>query len=389
MDIDQSTAIVVHQPQSNPLLRLHGMYDGVTPPLDGGGVDGSPEEAAQHDQLWRPGRAMVNVNVGLHFHGVQDEEWQARGVSPALVALLCEWDVDVGEAEVDHPCTLDECLVMGEGAFGRRTGAIASAAVRLVSLMRKAGVPLPSRSGGADDSAARGGQCLLAGGRDDGAGCLPLEGRSAKDLEREERVRQMNLLLAVLPDWAPSRAIGARDAEWAAFTLDRRKELLTCHFCSFSAGSLSSCRRALSRLSRWLAANMLVAACRGFNCSGAVLSSWVLDEKAASRTSGESVPLSLRTGVDFARRHAGLWELQTSADAFSNIAAKPPNPPKPARAVTVGIFYHFLFLAMTGKEVVAEIASICVLCCIAALRVRDAQRRRHREQQYQQGRKQQ
>ena len=138
---------------------------------------------------------------------------------------------------------------------------------------------------------------------------------------------------------------------------------------------MAGCRRALLRLGKWLVLNDLEAECAGFTCSGATLSWFGLDEQRVSRSGGRTVIHGLRSGLDFGRRHLALIGLETDHDAFVNIAALPPKPPTPAKTATVAIFMHLLWHAQCGGSPVATLySSLLVLCCIAALRVRDAQR---------------
>ena len=137
---------------------------------------------------------------------------------------------------------------------------------------------------------------------------------------------------------------------------------------------MAGCRRALLRLGKWLLVNDLADACAEYQCSAATLSWFGIDEQKVSRSSGRTVIHSLRAGLDFGRRHLALTGLQTDHDAFINIAALPPRPPTPAKAVTVDIFFHFLWLSRHGCRIGSLYGSLFVVCCIAALRVRDAQR---------------
>ena len=89
------------------------------------------------------------------------------------------------------------------------------------------------------------------------------------------------------------------------------------------------------------------------------------------------MPHSLLVRWDFARRHAAQVGFSTQSSAIVNICALPAVPPTPARALTVNGFYHLMYLACyADSAIVREYAALFVLCCVAALRVRDAQRAR-------------
>ena len=77
---------------------------------------------------------------------------------------------------------------------------------------------------------------------------------------------------------------------------------------------------------------------------------------------------SLRSGLDFGRRHLALVGLQTDHDAFVNVAALPPRPPTPAKSVTVAIFYQltscgYCISAWVSCWVVVRVAVCCMLYC--------------------------
>ena len=194
-------------------------------------------------------------------------------------------------------------------------------------------------------------------------------------------MRQMYLFLDVLPLSAQWLCVDVTEGEWLRYPYLRQRQLLTKHLCSFSSGSLSGSRRAICRLRDWLDLEGLLGECysaaTGFSCSGGSLSSCAIDAQEASRTGGRTVPHSLLVGWDFARRHAAQVGLSTQSSAIVNICALPAVPPTPARALTVNGFYHLMYLAChADSAIVREYAALFVLCCVAALRVRDAQRAR-------------
>mmetsp|Transcript_18064 Transcript_18064/g.38799 ORF Transcript_18064/g.38799 Transcript_18064/m.38799 type:complete len:101 (-) Transcript_18064:784-1086(-) len=99
----------------------------------------------------------------------------------------------------------------------------------------------------------------------------------------------MGALLSVVPVKYHAICVGATEREWAKYPLERRTELLTRHLCSFSAGSLAGYRRALLRLGKWLLVNDLVDECADYQCSGATLSWFGIDEQNVSRDGGRTV----------------------------------------------------------------------------------------------------
>ena len=102
--------------------------------------------------------------------------------------------------------------------------------------------------------------------------------------------------------------------------------------------------------------------------------SWfVTDVQATSRSSGESIPNALRSGLTFAAAHLGL-PLQVRHDSFVVMTAPGSAAPKGALAITVAVMYHFERLVRHRSAVISYYAAGLLLCCLAALRVRDAQR---------------
>ena len=331
---------------------------------------------------------------GLHFHlHVESGDrpalaagWQARGASPELASFLAEVGAseyhDAGGIMVSE---VGQCMVIEPGTFGNATTLVSERAVAAARLADSMAVrvaharslrPRKSVSWYDIKGVAKNIVAAVAVAKplalfSDSSGTK--EGAAAR-LEREQRFAEMETLLSVVPVKYHALCVGAAEREWAKYPLERRTELLTRHLCSFSAGSLAGCRRALLRLSKWLLVNDLADACAEYQCSAATLSWFGIDEQKVSRSSGRTVIHSLRAGLDFGRRHLALTGLQTDHDAFVNIAALPPRPPTPAKAVTVDIFFQFLWLSRHGCRVGSLYGSLFVVCCIAALRVRDAQR---------------
>jgi hypothetical protein len=331
---------------------------------------------------------------GLHFHlHVEQGDrpalaagWQVRGANPELASLLAELGASEYHADDgDMVRDIGQCMVVHAGTFGSATSLVTESAVAFTrlsesmaarvsqarSLRSRKSVSWADIKGAAQGIAAAVGVAKPLTLFGDSVGLV--EGAAAR-LEREQRSAEMEALLAVVPVRYHAECVGATEREWAKYPLARRSELLTRHLCSFSAGSLAGCRRALLRLSKWLLVNDLGEECAGYQCSGATLSCFGIDEQSVSRGGGRTVIHSLRSGLEFGRRHLALVGLRSDHDAFVNIAALPPRPPTPARAVTVDIFFHFMWLSRNGCRVSSLYGSLFVVCCIAALRVRDAQR---------------
>ena len=106
-----------------------------------------------------------------------------------------------------------------------------------------------------------------------------------------------------------------------------------------------------------------------------MLAWFVLDEQAKSRTEGLSIPNSLRNYLVSAHDNFGLKGLGVHDPAFKNVSLPPSRTPTPATAATTEMLYRFSHLAATHPtEAVRVYSGSFVLCMLAALRVRDAQR---------------
>ena len=201
----------------------------------------------------------------------------------------------------------------------------------------------------------------------------PSRDMTSQAIEAAKRERAVDMLVASLPAAAEQRMLGFTAMQWAKVPDDMRTLLRRRCLTSFSAGQLDSCRRALARLHEWLDTNDLSSECEGFQVSGGVLSWFVLDLQSVSRSSGQSIPNSLRSGLTFAATHLSL-PLEVKLDSFQVITAVGSATPKAALSATVAILYHFETLVAHTSAVVSYYASGFVLCILAALRVRDAQR---------------
>ena len=186
--------------------------------------------------------------------------------------------------------------------------------------------------------------------------------------------------MSTLPSSVVANMLSFSAQEWECVPPSRKEALRYAHLTAFSAGSLSSCRRALSRLSQWLELNdfgspsVAGSPCEGFAVSAGLLAWFVSDAQESSRSSGVSVPNALRGGLTFARDHLGLVGLDVRADSFRNVAAPSSVAPVPAQAATVSFMYHFYALMSQTSSAVSYYACGFLLCLLACLCVRDAQR---------------
>jgi hypothetical protein len=186
----------------------------------------------------------------------------------------------------------------------------------------------------------------------------------------------MDLLLALLPPRVVAQVCDFSEHEWDRVPLERRRSILTKHLCSYSPGTLSSCRRALTRLSRWLESNGFSEQIVTWDCSGGILCWFVQDEqqKSRSKSGGATVPAALRSGLVFAAKTLML-PLKVDAKSFVNVAIPPGRVPTPALATTIRMLYHFVHVATKHETPVVRLyASGFVLAAISALRLRDCQR---------------
>ena len=99
---------------------------------------------------------------------------------------------------------------------------------------------------------------------------------------------------------------GFRESTWAMVEPSTRNTLVEAHLCSFSAGSLSGCRRGLTRLQDWLVDHQLAEACAGFDVEAGVLVWCAKDLQSTSRSPGLTIPMSLKNQWGFAMRNLKL-----------------------------------------------------------------------------------
>ena len=129
------------------------------------------------------------------------------------------------------------------------------------------------------------------------------------------------------------------------------------------------------RLKDWLERTGLGDVCSIDECEGGVLAWFVLDEQAKSRSEGLSVPNSLRNYLVSAHDNFGLKGLKVHEPAFNNVSLPPSRTPTPAKAATTEVLYRMAHVATSHSSIAVQVyAGGLVLCILAALRVRDAQR---------------
>ena len=200
---------------------------------------------------------------------------------------------------------------------------------------------------------------------------------TAAQLEAAEKVRQASMLVQVLPQECQQVMLGFDEESWQVCPVWKKAEFAMRHLTKFSPGTLSGARRALQRLQVWLELRSMPEKARTFRCPGGLLIWFVTDAQAASKSKsgGLTVPMSLRTGLEFARSQCAV-PVQSDTPALATIASRPGVPPVPAVSVTVRMLYHFIHCASSTSVsgVVNVYSSLFVLCVFGSLRVRDAQR---------------
>lgn len=330
-------------------------------------------------------------------------EWCTLGFEPDVAIALAECGASCADLATNPPLTIREVLASVHPWIGLSTQAVtamvASSALdsvhgnspsRSAATAPTAATALPSS--GCQPHAAplptiegpphKGARTLTRAGPDAvGSACgdatvPPDMSGTAQDEESRERERQMGLLLALLPPRVIAQVCDFSETEWDRVPAGRRRSILTKNLCSYSAGTLSSCRRALTRLNRWLESNGFSDLCVTWDCSGGILSWFVQDEqeKSRSKSGGATVPAALRSGLVFAAKTLML-PLKVDAKSFINVAQLPGRVPTPALATTVRMLYHFVHVAAHHKTPAVRLyASGFALAAISALRLRDCQR---------------
>lgn len=198
---------------------------------------------------------------------------------------------------------------------------------------------------------------------------------TAQQTEQIAKEKQAGLLAILIGSDQVALACGYRLEEGRARQPKKMQALWLKHITAYSVGQIQSGRCALNRLSRWLESEGLLEACAGWNASGGLLSEWVLDEKSASTSVGDSIPGSLRDNVRWAAKALKLGGLAVDDEAFKNVAVPPGRQPTPALAATPAMLFHFAALACSHQRpIVRHYAAGFVLVLLAALRIRDAQR---------------
>ena len=338
-------------------------------------------------------------------------EWEARGYDPALAGFLEEAGVDPGLIAADAPVTLEGLLASTESSpFGRPTRMVRRLAAKFVATQAllacgagevappaKRRLELRSPTAGVTPAAgevdrvtavtgsalqlvlpaatgALNATCNLEG-PDSGQAMEASPRVTAQAVELAEKRKQATLLAACIGEAQVAAACGCRLETWQKMPAERQQETWLRHATSYSAGRLAGVRRALQRLAAWLQANDLRKECEGFKCEGGVLSWWVQDEQAKSRTAGLTVPASLRGALVSAHDNFGFTQLEVQDPAFKNVAALPGRTPTPAKSATTAMLLHFVRVAREHlSEIVRRYAAGFVLCMLSCMRIRDAQR---------------
>ena len=203
----------------------------------------------------------LGVGNALHFHirveagdtAALRAEWQARGAGIELAALLAE----VGPCEyfaADGAMlrAVSQCEEVLPGTFGLSTTIVyerAMATAMLASRLAARATAVTPQPGTKRSQLARAVSAVAKRVRFTSTDAQPAtlfadttggdEGVAAR-LEREQRVAEMDALLAIVPAECHALCVGARVREWSKYPPSRRSELLTRHLCSYSAGSLPS-----------------------------------------------------------------------------------------------------------------------------------------------------
>ena len=139
---------------------------------------------------------------------------------------------------------------------------------------------------------------------------------SSQSIELNERYIAGAQLLAVWPDFMHPSIVGLTQEEFDQLSSSeplRVEGLFRAHFGAFTAGSISGCRRAVSRLIGWLSDRCLSTAFSDeppwITVSGGMLSLFVQDMQQLSRNGsqgGQSVPAALKAGLVWGVARAGL-----------------------------------------------------------------------------------
>ena len=348
---------------------------------------------------------------------------QAPLVSPRLEAVLREHAVFAADCPQGYPDTLAKAaFALDDDAFGRATGKVVHSCIALwqdisaaearvqgcrASQVTAARAAHPDRAGMAvarclpapepqlappDDEA----WALVAPAstvrgqplpRSAALGRLHERGElvSSEAIELNERHIAGAQLLAVWPDYMHHLIVGLTQEEFDELSSSepmRVEGLFRAHFGSFTAGSISGCRRAVTRLIGWLGDRCLSSAFSGeppwLTVSGGMLSLFVQDMQQVSRNGsqgGQSVPAALKAGLVWGVARAGLSGLTVYAQIFLAVAAPQSSRPRQALSLSVRALAQFRWLRVHHEsELVRLYAAGFELLCVASLRMRDAQR---------------
>ena len=203
----------------------------------------------------------LSVGSDLHFHirvevgdtAALRAEWQARGAGTELAALLAEVGAcEYYAADGAMLSAVSQCEEVLPGTFGLSTTVVyerAMATAMLASRLAARATAVTPQPGAKRSQLARAVSAVAKRVRFASTDVQPAtlfadstggdEGVAAR-LEREQRVAEMDALLAIVPAECHALCVGARVREWSKYPPSRRSELLTRHLCSYSAGSLPS-----------------------------------------------------------------------------------------------------------------------------------------------------
>ena len=342
----------------------------------------------------------------LKFNGTQ-AWWMTRGYDPVLATLLVQRDVQPGQVHPRAPKDLHAFLSSEvPNPFGRATASVREAAVAAltlsVSAKRTTGLsglsqprstvargvtggtltvrePTHPHVGGIAASASTAVEPTRPHVGGGGGHSIVVGQVLASAEEYSEKKRQALLLAGELGQARVAVACGfPRPEVWERLPVDGPRsgnDIWIRHATAFSHGLLQGVRRAIVRLKDWLERTGLGDVCSIDECEGGVLAWFVLDEQAKSRSEGLSVPNSLRNYLVSAHDNFGLKGLKVHEPAFKNVSLPPSRTPTPAKAATTEVLYRMAHVATSHSSIAVQVyAGGLVLCILAALRVRDAQR---------------
>ena len=345
-------------------------------------------------------------------------------VSPRLKSVLREHAVFAADCPQGYPDTVAKAaFAQDEDAFGRSTGRVVQSCIALwrdisaaearvhgcrASQITAACAGHPDRSGSTvvarcpsvpeplrvlldDQSWALVAPAAPVRGkplaRSPALGQLHDRGQlvSSEAIELNERYIAGAQLLAVWPEFMHHDIVALSREEFDGLSSSdplRVEGLFRAHFGSFTAGSISGCRRAVTRLIGWLSDRGLATAFSDappwLTVSGGMMALFVQDMQAVSRNGsqgGQSVPASLKAGLVWGVARAGLVGLSVRTPIFLAVAAPQSSRPRQALSLSVRALAQFRWLRAHHESALVKLyAAGFELLCVASLRMRDAQR---------------